>query len=554
VGSSVVFKTTDEGESYTAISPDLTRNDPRTLGPSGGPITLDQTSVEYYGTVFALAESPVTRGVLWAGTDDGLVQLSRDAGKTWTNVTPPLLKEREWARISIIEASRYNAGTAYVAANRFQMDDNQPYLFKTTDFGKTWTRIDGSGQATGIPSTEFTRVIREDEVRKGLLFAGTERGLYVSMDDGGTWVSLRRNMPIVPVHDIAIKEGDLIAATHGRSFYVIDDLSALRQLSSSVLASASHLFTPRTTYRINWGGGFSASQSDSPVGANPPNGAIVNYWLKSAARKVTIEFRDSTGRTVRSFSSDTAGAGAAAAAPTGRRGVAPDGNPTNRTGMNTFSWNLREADATRFDGMIFWAGSTTGPLVLPGTYTVRLLVDGGTAQEAKFVVKADPRAKATPADLIAQYKLAMQIRDRTTDANDAVRTVRYVRDQAVARSKQVGADSARYATLIKSLDTRISEIEAKIYQVKNRSGQDPLNYPIKVNNQIAALAGVVGSTDARPTKQSYQVFDILTKELEGYLVELRAAWKELLPPIDEILKKHGQPGIEVKAADVKSRA
>ncbi len=554
VGSSVVFKTTDEGESYTAISPDLTRNDPRTLGPSGGPITLDQTSVEYYGTVFALAESPVTRGVLWAGTDDGLVQLSRDAGKTWTNVTPPLLKEREWARISIIEASRYNAGTAYVAANRFQMDDNQPYLFKTTDFGKTWTRIDGSGQATGIPSTEFTRVIREDEVRKGLLFAGTERGLYVSMDDGGSWVSLRRNMPIVPVHDIAIKEGDLIAATHGRSFYVIDDLSALRQLSSSVLASASHLFTPRTTYRINWGGGFSASQSDSPVGANPPNGAIVNYWLKSAARKVTIEFRDSTGRTVRSFSSDTAGAGAAAAAPTGRRGVAPDGNPTNRTGMNTFSWNLREADATRFDGMIFWAGSTTGPLVLPGTYTVRLLVDGGTAQEAKFVVKADPRAKATPADLIAQYKLAMQIRDRTTDANDAVRTVRYVRDQAVARSKQVGADSARYATLIKSLDTRISEIEAKIYQVKNRSGQDPLNYPIKVNNQIAALAGVVGSTDARPTKQSYQVFDILTKELEGYLVELRAAWKELLPPIDEILKKHGQPGIEVKAADVKSRA
>ncbi len=554
VGSSVVFKTTDEGESYTAISPDLTRNDPRTLGPSGGPITLDQTSVEYYGTVFALAESPVTRGVLWAGTDDGLVQLSRDAGKTWTNVTPPLLKEREWARISIIEASRYNAGTAYVAANRFQMDDNQPYLFKTTDFGKTWTRIDGSGQATGIPSTEFTRVIREDEVRKGLLFAGTERGLYVSMDDGGTWVSLRRNMPIVPVHDIAIKEGDLIAATHGRSFYVIDDLSALRQLSSSVLASASHLFTPRTTYRINWGGGFSASQSDSPVGANPPNGAIVNYWLKSAARKVTIEFRDSTGRTVRSFSSDTAGAGAAAAAPTGRRGVAPDGNPTNRTGMNTFSWNLREADATRFDGMIFWAGSTTGPLVLPGTYTVRLLVDGGTAQEAKFVVKADPRAKATPADLIAQYKLAMQIRDRTTDANDAVRTVRYVRDQAVARSKQVGADSARYATLIKSLDTRISEIEAKIYQVKNRSGQDPLNYPIKVNNQIAALAGVVGSTDARPTKQSYQVFDILTKELEGYLVELRAAWKELLPPIDEILKKHGQPAIEVKAADVKSRA
>ncbi len=550
VGSSVVFKTTDEGESYTAISPDLTRNDPRTLGASGGPITRDQTSVEYYGTVFALAESPVTRGVLWTGSDDGLVQLSRDAGKTWKNVTPPLLKEREWARISIIEASRFNAGTAYVAANRFQMDDQQPYLFKTTDYGTTWTRIDGSGQANGIPASEFTRVIREDEVRKGLLFAGTERGVYVSLDDGGTWTSLRRNLPIVPVHDLAIKEGDLIAATHGRSFYIIDDLSALRQMSATVLSSASHLFTPRTTYRIDWGGGFSASQSDSPVGANPPAGAIVNYWLKQPAKKVTVEFRDSTGRTVRAFSSDTAGTGAAAA-PQGRRGATADGNPTNRTGMNTFSWNLREGDATRFDGMIFWSGTTSGPLILPGTYTVRLIVDGGTAQEAKFLVKADPRSGATPADLVAQYKLAMQIRDRTTDANDAVRTVRYVRDQAVARSKQVGADSAQYATLIKSLDARISEIEAKIYQVKNRSGQDPLNYPIKVNNQIAALAGVVGGADARPTKQSYVVFDILTKELEGYLVELRAAWKDLLPPIDELLKKHGQPAIEVKPGDAK---
>ncbi|MBL0173222.1 MAG: glycosyl hydrolase [Gemmatimonadaceae bacterium] len=550
VGSSVVFRTTDQGDSYTTISPDLTRNDPRTLGPSGGSITLDQTSVEYYGTVFALAESPVTPGVLWAGTDDGLVQLSRDAGKTWTNVTPPLLKEREWARISIIEASRFNAGTAYVAANRFQMDDQQPYLFKTADFGKTWTRIDGSGTPSGLPASEFTRVIREDDVRRGLLFAGTERGVYVSLDDGGSWTSLRRNLPIVPVHDLAIKEGDLIAATHGRSFYVLDDLSALRQLSANVLASNAHLFTPRTTYRINWGGGFGGGGgSDSPVGANPPAGAIVNYWLKQAPRKVTIEFRDSTGRTVRTFSSDTASAGPAAA-PRGRRGVASDANPTNRAGMNTFSWNLREADATQFEGMIFWAGSTTGPLILPGTYTVRLMVDGATAQESKFAVKKDPRSDATPADLVAQYKLAMQIRDRTTDANDAVRTVRYVRDQTVKRSKEVGADSARYAALIKSLDTRISEIEAKIYQVKNRSGQDPLNYPIRVNNQIAALAGVVGSADARPTKQSVQVFDILTKELEVYLVDLRAAWKDLLPPIDEILKKHGLPAIEVKPGDV----
>jgi hypothetical protein len=552
VGSNVLFKTTNEGDSYTAISPDLSRNDPRTLGPSGGPITKDQTGVETYGTVFAMSESPVMKGVIWAGTDDGTVHLTRNGGTSWTNVTPALLKEREWARISIIDASHFNAGTAYVAANRFQMDDNEPYLFKTADFGKTWTRIDNSGKANGIPATEFTRVIREDEVRPGLLFAGTERGVYGSLDDGATWFSMRRNLPIVPVHDLAIKEGDLIAATHGRSFYVIDDINVLRQLTASAMAERAHLFTPRAAYRINWGGGFFGGGSTSPVGANPPNGAIVYYWLKSPANKVTIEFKDSTGRTVRTFSSDTAGAGAAGAPAGGRRSVAADAPPTNTVGMNTFSWNLRESDATTFNGMIMWAGVLTGPLVLPGNYAVRLLVDGAPVSETKLLVKKDPRSDATAADLVAQYKMLMQIRDRTTDANDAVRTVRYVRQQAVSRSKEVGADSARYAQLVKTLDTKISEMEAQIYQVKNQSGQDPLNYPIKVNNQIAALAGVVGSTEARPTKQSVVVYDTLSKELEVYLVELRKAYKELLPPIDEILKKHGLPAIEVKAGDVQT--
>ncbi|MCC6241611.1 MAG: glycosyl hydrolase [Gemmatimonadaceae bacterium] len=559
VGSSVLFKTTDEGESYTAISPDLSRNDPRTLGASGGPITLDQTSVEYFGTVFAVSESPIARGVIWAGTDDGLVHITRNGGLTWTNITPPTLKEREWARISSVEASRFNAGTAYVAANRFQMDDQEPYLFKTTDYGKTWTRIDGSGTRTGIPATEFTRVLREDEERKGLLFAGTERGIYASLDDGATWFSLRRNLPIVPIHDLAIKEGDLIVGTHGRSFYILDDLSVLRQLTPEAIAKRAHLFTPRPSYRVTWAGGFGeGGAGNSPIGENPPTGVIVNYWLKEAARVVTLEFRDSTGRTIRSFASDTGMSAMSGAtgdrmqqAVVPRGGVAPEPKASNRTGLNTFAWNLRESDASRFDGMIYWAAGTTGPLVLPGNYTVRLIVDGAVVQDTKFLVKKDPRSNATPADLVAQYKLLMQIRDRTTDANDAVRTVRNVRAQTVARSKQVGADSAKYATLIKALDVKISEIEAKIYQVKNQSGQDPLNYPIKVNNQIAGLAGVVGSTEARPTKQSMVVFETLTKELEGYLVELRQAWKDMLPPIDEILKKNGQPAIDVRPADAR---
>jgi len=560
VGSSVLFRTTNEGDSYDVISPDLSRHDPRTLGPSGGPITKDQTSVEYYGTVFAIAESPITKGVIWGGTDDGLVQLTRDGGKTWNNVTPPLLKEREWARVSIIEASRFNPAVAYVAANRFQMDDNEPYLFKTADYGKTWTRIDQSGKANGIPSGEFTRVIREDEERRGFLFAGTERGVWASLDDGATWFSLRKNLPIVPVHDLAIRDGDLIAATHGRSFWVIDDLSALRQLTPQALASGSFLFTPRPTYRITWQGGFGGGGGGtSTVGQNPPAGAIVNYWLKQPAKKLTLEFRDSTGRTIRSFTNDTMPA--TAAAPTGGRGggdgfggAPPEPKAPNKAGMNTFAWNLREPDATRFDGMIFWAGGTNGPLVIPGTYTARLIVDGTPALDTKFIVKKDPRTKATQAELIAQYKLLMQVRDRTTDANDAVRTVRWVRAQLTERMKDMSAaDSATYKPLADALDAKITEVEAEVYQVKNQSGQDPLNYPIKVNNQIAAMAGVIGSTEAKPTKQSVEVFQLLEKELDGYLTELRKAWKELLPPVDAFLVKKGKKPIDVKPADVKPR-
>lgn len=559
VGSSVLFKTTNGGDSYTAISPDLSRNDPMTLGPSGGPITKDQTSVEYYGTVFAVAESPITKGVIWAGTDDGLVQLTRDGGRTWKNVTPPLLKTREWARISNIEASRYSAGVAYVAANRFQMDDQEPYLFRTRDYGATWTRIDGSGTANGIVASDFTRVIREDDVRPGLLYAGTERGVWASLDDGDSWFRLQRNLPPVPVHDLALKEGDLIAGTHGRSFWVMDDLSSLRQLTPALLAKAAHLVTPRPTYRVSFqGGGFGGGGGGEPVGANPPAGVQVSYWLKAPARKLTLEFRDSTGRTIRSFMSDTTPPPAAGAPAAGGRGGGPGGpgggepRVPNKAGMNTFAWNLRETDASRFDGMIFWAGGTTGPIIPPGNYIARLIVDGGAPMDTKFLVKKDPRSDATAADLVAQYKLLIKIRDRTTDANDAVRTVRFVRTQLNDRAKSLGMDSTAFRALANKLDAAVSEIEAKIYQVKNQSGQDPLNYPIKVNNQIAALSGVVGSSEARPTRQSVTVFNVLDKELEGYLTELRTAWKDLLPPVDAFLKEKGKPAIEVRTEGVAS--
>jgi len=297
VGSSVIFQTDDEGQTFKPISPDLTRHDPRTLGPSGGPITKDQTSVEYYATVFTIAESPRAPGLIWAGSDDGLVHVTRDAGKTWKNVTPAELPE--WARISMIEASNFAPGTAYVAANRYQLDDMKPYLYRTTDYGATWTLI-----TNGIPATEFARVLREDPERAGLLYAGTERGVWVSFDNGANWQSLRRNLPIVPVHDLAVKEGDLIAATHGRSFWILDDLSALRQLTPAITRTPAHLFKPRKVYRASFGGGGgNGAAGGHPTGANPSSGAVVYYWLAQPRQLVTLDFLDSQGKLIRSFTS-----------------------------------------------------------------------------------------------------------------------------------------------------------------------------------------------------------------------------------------------------------
>jgi hypothetical protein len=565
VGSSVVFKSTNEGQSYTAISPDLTRNDPRTLGASGGPITKDQTSVEYYATVFAIAESPVTRGVIWAGSDDGLVHVTRDAGKTWTKVTPPGIGE--WARVSIIEPSHHRAGTAYVASNRFQLDDNAPYLFKTNDYGRTWTKI-----VDGIAPGEFTRVIREDPETPGVLYAGTERGVYVSFDDGARWQRLQLNLPPVPVHDLAIKEGDLIAATHGRSFWILDDLSAIRQLSPAITSRSAHLFKPRDAYRTSFGGG--SPTGVRPTGQSAASGAVVYYWLKDADQTVTLDFLDAAGRTIRSFTSrqdstvaadsvrrdsirtarrdsltragisadsarkleSTNEGSASGGAPTeedGPRRTPPAPRVPNKAGLNTFTWNTRYPDASSFEGMIMWAGGTQGPMAPPGTYAVRMRVNDGAAVTERFRLLKDPRSDATQADLAEQFAMLVRIRDRVTEEA-----------QLADRTKRLpAADSARVAAMVRTLAERISAAEGEIYQVRNQSGQDPLNYPIKLNNKISALAGVVSSTDARPTAQSREVFQLLSGQLDVQLRAMREALRTLLPPVNVELRRLNLPEI-----------
>ena len=541
VGGSHLFVTRNGGNSYQIISPPLARNDPKTLGPSGGPITKDQTGVETYGVVFAFAESPVTPGVLWAGTDDGLVQLSRDAGATWKNVTPKDIGD--FTRVSIIEPGHYAAGTAYVAANRYQQNDFSPILYKTTDFGATWTRI-----VNGIAPLEFTRVIREDPVRKGLLYAGTERGVWVSFTDGAQWQRLKLNMPPVPVHDLVIKEGDLIAGTHGRSFYVLDDLSVLRQISPATTSAAVHVYKPRDTYRIEWGGGFFGGRGGGNVGQNPASGVTLQYSLATAGQDVTIEFLDPAGKLIKSFSSRPDSSAPAAGGGRGGRGGAPQAvRVANNVGLNQFSWNLRYPDAVVFPGMILWSGDTRGPIAPAGTYTVRLTPGGARPITQTFRLLNDPRSPATAADQLAQFNFLLQIRDKVTEANEAVISMRHVKSEIDARVKQAQPTAAEELRAEgAALGTNLTGVEAEVYQIKNQSGQDPLNYPIKLNNKLAALTGVVSSAPGRPTAQSVQVFNELNVKLSTQTKKMDKLYAEDLKRYNELLKKHGLPEIDPK--------
>jgi len=579
-GGNHVFRTADAGQSWSVISPDLTRHDPRTLGASGGPITKDQTGVETYATIFTIAESPRARGVIWTGSDDGIVSLTRDGGRTWSNVTPPGMGELP--RISLVEASPHDPAVAYVAANRYQFGDLRPMLYKTANYGRTWTPI-----TSGIPAEEFARAIREDPVRRGLLYAATERGVWVSFDDGGRWQTLKRNLPTVPVHDLMVKEGDLIAATHGRSFYVMDDLSALRQMTPATAAAPAHLYKPRDAYRVSWGGGFGEGRRQA--GKNPPSGATVYYTLARPNQEVTLEFLGVRGEIIRRFSSrldslgvadsvrsdsvkrahadSVAKAGGLPRTPNPQLGSAalrsesgvgsPGGEPEvdfeelarrgpraprvpNKAGLNVFAWDLREPEAVRFDNMILWAGSTTGPMVPPGTYRVRMTVAGRPAEAQTFAVRADPRSKATPADVEATVALQRRVLGRLSEANRAVRTVRNLRAQLAERAAQVPAGQrAAFDAQARPLLAALAAAEQAIYQVRNQSSQDPLNYPIRINNKLAALAGVVATADPRPTRQSYVVFDSLSRQLQAQLDVLQRATGPQLAAVNAELQRAG---------------
>ncbi|MBV9216087.1 MAG: glycosyl hydrolase [Acidobacteria bacterium] len=512
--ANVLFRSYDEGGSWQAISPDLTRNDKSKQKTSGGPISQDNTSIEYYDTIFAVDESPLKQGVIWAGTDDGLVQLSQDDGKTWTNVTPKDMPE--WIQINQLKASPFDPATAYVAAVNYKNDDLKPYMYKTTDYGKTWKKI-----VNGIPSNEFTRVVIEDPNRRDFLYAGTERGIYYSSNGGDSWQSLQLNLPVVQVADLTVqkRDKDLVVATHGRSFYVLDNLPVLYDLAKAQ-ASDAFLFKPEDAYRTQSGGGFPLGPT-ATVGANPPNGAVVNYWLKDkVAKEVTLEFVDGSGAVVRKFTKRAEGPGGAADAPAGGFGADP-AVPAN-AGLNTFVWNLRKPNATTLPGVILWAGSLAGPRVPPGNYQVRLSVDGKPVGSESFALLADPRLTTSQEDFAKQYDLMNKINAKINETHGAIADIRDIRTQLETLSRKLKPEQKPLIDMARSINAKLTDVEEALIQTKIRSGQDALNFPIRLNNKLAALSASVDSSDDAPTAQAYAVFADLTSQVDAQLAKLAA--------------------------------
>lgn len=503
-GSNYLHVTSNEGQSWEVISPDLTRNEPETLKSSGGLITQDNTGVEFYGNIFAIAESPKEEGVIWTGSDDGLLHITRDGGKTWQNITPP--GSPKWNMFNCIDVNPHQPGSAYVAATHYKFGDYAPYLYKTMDYGKTWTTI-----TKGIDNSHYTRAIRVDPTRKGLLYAGTEWGMYISFDDGNFWQPFKLNLPIVSIHDLHIRDNTLIAATHGRSFWMIDDLSPIQEINSEIKAKDFHLFTSKPTYRL-------AQENNAPSslkeGENHPNGAVFHFYINELALKspaISLEIFDDSGKSIQKWSNDSK-------------------NPKQKlsviSGGNRFIWDLRYPGFTEFPGMVFYSSPNKGPKVTPGNYQATLSVDGKKSSIG-FVILPDPRLKNTEADYKKQLDYLLKVRDKVSEANQAILDIRTIKKDLTYIKEKLGNQSLYKDLLLQAeaLERDITNIENQIHQTKNIARQDALNYGIKVNNRLAFLLADQQLGDFPPTDQAEEVYDVLAKELDVYLHQLKPMLK-----------------------------
>ncbi len=496
--SNHVHVSTDEGHTWKTISPDLTRNDPTKLGSSGGPITKDNTSVEYYCTIFAAIESPYEEGVIWTGSDDGLVHVTQNAGDSWENVTPEGMPK--WLMINSIDADPFTKGGAYVAGTLYKSGDYQPYLYRTKDYGKSWTKI-----TNGIPSEHFTRVLRADPNKAGLLYAGTESGMYVSFDDGASWQPLQLNLPIVPITDLTIKENHLIAATQGRGFWLIDDLTVLQQLNAEKSNADMFLFQPKSTYRID-----GRNRESKTAGTNMQSGVMTTYYLQdtAAADTVRLVFSEKTGKEIATYSNH----------PDKSK---KEGKLEVKPGSNQFVWDTHYPDAEEFDGMILWWASLKGPKALPGEYDVALIKNGKKVSQSFEIVK-DPRSSATQKDLQEQFDFMISVIDKLTETHIAIKNIRKARVQINDVLEKTKVDTIQ--SFGKNILEEIKTIEEALYQTKNRSRQDPLNYPVRLNNKLGHLNSLTAMGDNPPTESAVEFKNEVTEEINSYLEQ----WKDIL--------------------------
>jgi len=531
----VLFRSTDGGQSWSVISPDLTTNDKERQKWSGGPITGDNTGVETWTTIFAVAESPRQKDLIWAGSDDGLVHVTRDGGKTWTNVTSKIAGIPRDGTVSLIEPSPHDAATAYVVVDAHRLDDMKPYLFKTSDYGATWRRLD-----TGLQQDVYLHAVREDPKRRGMLYLGTERGVMVSFDDGKTWRSLRLNLPAaVPVHDLVVKEDTLVVGTHGRSIWVLDDLRPVRELSPAIEAKAAHLFAPAEV--IRWM--YTSGNRERPAGQNPPRGAIIHYWLKDEVKTpLTLEIVDAGGTVIRTLSSE----------PRPWNGVddfepeeKPEGDIAKGAGVRRAVWDLAHEGARVIQGAkIDWGNPTRGPLAVPGTYTVRLRGDGIDLSQP-LVVKPDPRSTVTQADLEAQLATALQVRDAFSRLTGIVTRLQDLRTQLQARAAAVKAQPGT-ADLVKAIDAGVAKIDGLEGRMHNPTAE--VTYDIlamrggtKLYSRLSPLVGFASWGDGPPTQGVREVFAEQKKELDAFEAEARAIVANDVAAINALAAKLGLP-------------
>ena len=514
--SNFVHVTYNEGQSFEIISPDLTRNDPTTLKSSGGPITQDNTGVEYYGTIFAAVESPFEENLIWTGSDDGLIHITQDGGKNWTNVTPK--KMPEWMMINCIEIDTFTAGGAYIVGTRYKLGDYKPYIYKTEDYGENWKLL-----TNGIAPEHFTRVLRVDPERKGLLYSGTEKGMYVSFDDGLNWNPFQLNLPIVPITDLTIKNNNLITATQGRSFWIIDDLTPLHQLNSELTSKEAFLYKPMDSYRM---GG--SSRKSKTAGQNHPGGVLINYYVKNVEENDTISLSiyEKTGNHIKTYSTK------------------PDEKQKEeelkvKKGANLFNWDMQYPDAEKVKDMILWWASLQGPKALPGEYMVKLSKNGNQVNEQTFTLLKDPRSSATEKDLKSQFNFIIEIQEKLTEIHKTLKNITKIKEQ-VKLLKESITDKEKNKEIIDLADKIVKELteyENVLYQTKSKSNQDPLNFPIRLNNKLAHLNSLSSIGDFRPTDQSMEFKNEVVKLIDDELAKIYAIFENDVTKLNKKVKQ-----------------